>query len=40
MIELFHNAGCKIQFPKEMDDLSKLIDGNHFLDEKIVGSFK
>jgi len=36
MVELFHNAGCKIQFPKEMDDLSKLIDANHFLDEKIT----
>lgn len=33
---LYHNAGCKIEFPKMIEDISKMVEANHFLDEKIV----
>uniref|UniRef100_A0AC34FDW8 Uncharacterized protein n=1 Tax=Panagrolaimus sp. ES5 TaxID=591445 RepID=A0AC34FDW8_9BILA len=33
---IFNNAGTKPKFPKLIDDVSKIIEANHHLDEKIV----
>uniref|UniRef100_A0AC34R1C1 Uncharacterized protein n=1 Tax=Panagrolaimus sp. JU765 TaxID=591449 RepID=A0AC34R1C1_9BILA len=28
---LYNNAGCKIEFPKMIEDISKIVEANHFL---------
>uniref|UniRef100_A0A914Z9P3 HRDC domain-containing protein n=1 Tax=Panagrolaimus superbus TaxID=310955 RepID=A0A914Z9P3_9BILA len=35
---IFSNAGTKPKFPKLIDDVSKIIEANHHLDEKICSS--
>lgn len=34
--QLLNNAGAKTKFPKLIDDVTKIVDANHYLDEKIA----